>query len=173
MTGMIDALLRLSVTSQAPVIRAPLDMAGIAREVAEECKSATGREVEFVAPESLPVSADPALLRVLLQNLLANAWKFSGKRAAPRVEVGMQHQPGRQRVYYVKDNGVGFDESAASRLFGAFQRLHSQEDFPGTGIGLATALRVVRKHGGTIWANSRPGEGAMFCFTLGEDRPQI
>ena len=171
MTEMLDGLLRLSVMNRAPVSRTSLDMAKVAREVAEQCQGAASHAVEFTAPESLPVTADAALLRVLLQNLLANAWKFTSKHETARVELGVQHQAGRQRVYYVRDNGVGFDQASAAKLFGVFQRLHSQEEFPGTGIGLATTQRIVQKHDGAIWAAASPGAGATFYFTLGEDKP--
>jgi hypothetical protein len=173
MAEMINGLLQLSLTVQAPVRRGPVDLAQLARETAETCNAGAERQVEFLAPATLPVTGDPTLLRVALQNLLGNAWKFSGKRESPRVELGVQSQPGRQRVYYVRDNGAGFDESAAGKLFGVFQRLHSQDEFPGTGVGLATVQRIVRKHGGHIWASAKPGEGATFFFTLGEDAPAM
>ncbi|HZP91942.1 MAG TPA: ATP-binding protein [Burkholderiales bacterium] len=169
MAEMINALLQLSLTTQLPVRRGSLDLARLAREVAEECKAAAKRDVEFVAPASLPVTGDPTLLRIALHNLLGNAWKFSSNREAPRVELGVRSQPGAQRVYYIQDNGAGFDMSGAAKLFGVFQRLHSENEFPGTGVGLATVQRIIRKHGGQIWASGKPGEGATFFFTLGDD----
>lgn len=168
MGEMMDALLELSRTSQAPVRRQWVDLAQLGREIAAICNETAARAVQFIAPESLPAEGDPRLLRVALQNLLGNAWKFSGKQDAPRVELGVQAQPGAQRVYFVQDNGVGFDESAASSLFGVFKRLHRQEDFPGNGVGLASVQRIVKKHGGAIWASGKPGQGATFYFTLGD-----
>jgi signal transduction histidine kinase len=112
----------------------------------------------------LDAQADPPLLRVALQNLLDNAFKFSAKSAAPRVEVGVVDEP--ERAFYVRDNGAGFDVGGAKNLFGAFQRFHKPTEFPGTGIGLATVQRVIRRHGGRIWATSEPGKGTSFFFTL-------
>jgi light-regulated signal transduction histidine kinase (bacteriophytochrome) len=116
----------------------------------------------------LPASGDRTLLRIALQNLLGNAWKFSSKRDAPRVEFGAQLEPHVEPVYFVRDNGAGFDEQATAKLFGVFQRFHEQSEFPGTGVGLASVQRIIEKHGGNIWAAGRPGEGATFYFTLGQ-----
>ena len=112
-------------------------------------------------------AGDQTLLRIALQNLLGNAWKFSSKQDAPRVEFGVQVQPDRGPVYFVRDNGAGFDEEQAAKLFGVFQRLHAQSEFPGTGVGLASVQRIIEKHGGRIWAAAKPGQGATFYFTLG------
>jgi light-regulated signal transduction histidine kinase (bacteriophytochrome) len=109
--------------------------------------------------------ADPRLLRIVLANLLENAWKFTARRQRPAVEVGPM-QDTALPTYYVRDNGAGFDPAYASRLFGAFQRLHPDREFPGTGIGLAIVQRVIARHGGTVWADSRPDQGATFYFTL-------
>ncbi len=125
--------------------------------------------MELVAPASLEVTGDPRLLRVVLENLLSNAWKFSSRTPTPRVELGASRLPDGRTAYHVRDNGIGFDEAFAGKLFGVFQRLHTQEEFPGTGIGLATVQRIVRRHGGTVWASSRPGQGATFFFTLEPD----
>jgi len=102
---------------------------------------------------------------VLLENLLGNAWKFTAKAAAARIEFGTRTEDGRVS-YFVRDNGAGFDMKHAERLFGAFQRLHAETEFPGTGIGLATVQRIILRHGGEVWAESSPGHGATFCFTL-------
>jgi signal transduction histidine kinase len=166
MSQMVEALLTLSRTSRAPVHREPVDLARLAREVAAECDLGTTRPVRFVVPETLPATGDPVLLRLALENLLGNAWKFSSKADAPEVELGVHHGSGNETVYFVRDNGAGFDETAAGRLFGVFQRLHAQEEFPGTGVGLATVQRIVRKHGGRIWGSGAPGRGATFSFTL-------
>ena len=166
MRDMVNALLDLSRTSRAELRRIPLDLARIAREVAEECARDTDRTVEFVAPPSAEATGDPVLMRAVLQNLLSNAWKFTGNADSPRVEFGVERGAGTQLTYFVRDNGAGFDPAAAGRLFGVFQRLHRQDEFPGTGVGLATVQRIVRKHGGDVWATGRPGEGATFWFSL-------
>lgn len=168
MADMIDGLLRMSIAVRTPVRRTTLNLAQIGREIAEECNASAPRQVEFIAPESISVSGDATLLRVVLQNLLGNAWKFSGTAKSPRVEIGINFDAAGKRNFFVRDNGAGFDESDAGRLFGVFQRLHAQGEFPGTGIGLATAQRIVRKHDGKIWATGKRGEGATFFFTLGE-----
>lgn len=167
MTAMVDGLLELSRMANTPLRKQPVDLAKIAREVAENVKAGAKSPVEFVAPESLPASGDPTLLRVVLENLLGNAWKFSSKRAAPRVELGKLGQPG-PAVYFVRDNGAGFNAGTAEKLFTVFQRFHNQDEFPGTGVGLATVQRIVQKHGGRIWAESEAEKGATFYFTLEE-----
>ena len=167
MNEMVDGLLELSRMTQAPVKRAQLDLADLARTVAEECKRGAPRAVEFVAPASLTVDGDPTLLRIALENLLGNAWKFSSKAAAPKVEVGAEMPERGPAVYFVKDNGAGFDAAAATKLFTVFQRFHQQNEFPGTGVGLASVQRIIRKHDGKIWAKSELGQGATFYFTLG------
>ncbi|MFZ5540609.1 MAG: sensor histidine kinase, partial [Pseudomonadota bacterium] len=128
-----------------------------------------GRDVRFVVADGQVADGDRTLLRLVLQNLLGNAYKFTAKVAAVRVEFGARNDGG-QTVYYVRDNGAGFDMRFADKLFGLFQRFHSANEFPGTGVGLATVQRIVRKHGGRIWAESKPGEGATFFFTLWERR---
>ncbi len=166
MGEMVEGLLGLSRTSQIQFRRLPLDLASLAREVAEECASTSPHLVDFRVPASLPTEGDPILLRIALQNLLGNAWKFTGKKEAPQVELGTETGPDGAKVYFVRDNGAGFEPSSADRLFGVFQRLHTQQDFPGTGVGLASVQRIIRKHGGRIWATSQPGEGSTFSFTL-------
>jgi signal transduction histidine kinase len=156
-------------TTQASVLRSRFDLADLAREIAEELKAGASCDVEFIAPLSLEVEGDPTLLRLALENLLRNAWKFSSKTAAPKVELGVELSQGRRPVYYVKDNGAGFDAIAAQKLFGLFQRFHHQDEFPGAGVGLASVQWIIRKHEGKIWADSAPGEGATFYFTLAAD----
>lgn len=172
MTKMIDSLLQLSVTGRAPVRRTTLNLTQLAREIAEECNASADRPVDFAAPDSIPVAGDAALLRLMLQNLLDNAWKFSGGTPSPHVELGVQYDTGGRPIYFLRDNGAGFDERDAGKLFGVFQRLHLQSEFPGTGVGLAIVQRIVSKHDGKIWATGKPGKGATFCFTLGEDAPK-
>ena len=127
----------------------------------------TGRLIAFPTETVFGLAArgDPALLRAVLQNLLANAWKFTGKTAHPRVEFGAQRGENGV-VFFVRDNGAGFDMAAAGKLFTPFSRLHHASDFPGAGIGLATVERIIRRHGGRIWAESAPNQGAAFYFTL-------
>lgn len=162
----IDALLSLSRVARSELRREAIDLSMMARAIANRCAAAEPeRGVEVVIQESLFASADPALLRALLENLIANAWKFTRQQPAARVEIGAApHDAG--VAFFVKDNGAGFDEARASRLFTPFQRLHAVSEFPGTGIGLATAQRIVHRHGGRIWAKGRVGAGASFHFTL-------
>jgi signal transduction histidine kinase len=115
--------------------------------------------------EGLRGCGDPVLLRLVLENLLGNAWKFTARAAPARIEVGVQGDGGRL-AYYVRDNGVGFDMAYADKLFGVFQRFHAATEFPGTGIGLATVQRIILRHGGQVWARSEVGQGATFFFTL-------
>jgi hypothetical protein len=126
--------------------------------------------VDAVVAPGITAFADNALLRIALENLLNNAWKFTGKTSNARIEIGLA--PGeRERVYFVRDNGAGFDMAEAPKLFGTFERLHSTAEFPGTGVGLATVQRIIRRHGGDIRAEGSTDRGATFYFTLGaEDR---
>jgi light-regulated signal transduction histidine kinase (bacteriophytochrome) len=164
---LIDDLLELSRISRVAVGRKPVDLAALAQGIADELRQAEpDRSVEFVVAPDLKANGDPALLRVALHNLMNNAWKFTSRKPAPRIEVGEQNEKG-ERVYYVRDNGAGFDMAYASKLFGAFQRLHTVSEFPGTGIGLATVQRIVHKHGGRVWAEGAVDQGATFYFTLG------
>ncbi len=166
MSKLIDALLELSRTGRAELNREPFDLSSLARSVAAELAEASnGRHVECSVEEGLTAKADPALIRVVFNNLLGNAWKFTGKTAGAKIAVGALDQPGGP-VYFVRDNGVGFDSVRAKRLFEPFERLHSAAEFPGAGIGLATVRRIVVRHRGTIWAESTVGHGATFFFTL-------
>ena len=123
------------------------------------------REVNVSVSENMIVNADRKLITIAITNLIRNAWKFTSKKTHPRIEIAVAEQNGK-RVFSVSDNGAGFDMQYAKKLFGAFQRLHSDTEFPGTGIGLAIVKRVITKHGGKIWAESEPGKGATFYFTL-------
>jgi light-regulated signal transduction histidine kinase (bacteriophytochrome) len=138
----------------------------MARSIAEDLKRAQPeRQVRFVIAEGLAVNGDPRLLHIALENLLANAWKFTTKRPSATIELGATQDNGRV-VYFVRDDGAGFDMAYSDKLFGAFQRLHGPEEFPGTGIGLATVQRIIRRHGGRVWAEGEPEKGATFYFTL-------
>jgi PAS domain S-box-containing protein len=167
MGELIDGLLRLSRLSRSELHKELIDLGALALEIANRLReSQPEREAEFIFGRDLTAEGDPQLLRALLENLLGNAWKFTGKKPRAIIEFGCT-QDGAQKTFYVKDNGAGFDMSYADKLFGAFQRLHDATDFPGTGIGLATVQRIVNRHGGTVRAEGEVGKGATFYFTLG------
>ena len=167
MGQLIEDLLGLSRVTRSELVRQRVDLSALAQEVAAELrKRDPQRQAEFVIAEKMVVEADPHLLRIVLQNLLDNAWKFTGPRSPAHIEVGMSKQAGEQ-VYFVRDNGVGFDMSYVDKLFTPFQRLHGQREFPGTGIGLATVQRIVARHAGRAWAEAQVDKGATFYFTLG------
>jgi signal transduction histidine kinase len=169
MTQLIDDLLNLSRAGRIELHRSEVDLSGMARDIAENLrKTQPDRDVEFVIAGGIRVSGDERLLQVALDNLLGNGWKFTAGRDRGRIELGVQPGRGEERrnVYYVKDNGVGFDMAYRDKLFAPFQRLHSREEFPGTGIGLATVRRIIERHGGRIWAESVPDQGATFYFIL-------
>jgi light-regulated signal transduction histidine kinase (bacteriophytochrome) len=166
MALLIDDLLTLSRVTRGEFRREPVDLAEIARAVATRLqRGEPGRRVDFVIADALADEGDARLLAIALENLIGNAWKYSGKRAEARIEVGRAACHGR-RAYFVRDNGAGFDMAYASKLFGVFQRLHSEQEFEGTGIGLATVQRIIRRHGGDVWAQAKTGDGATFFFTL-------
>ena len=163
---LIDDLLDLSRVTRAGMKVQKVDLSAMGRAVAAELKnSQPGRRTEFHIQEGLEAHADSNLMRIALENLLENAWKFTSKRESARIEFGQTNNNG-SRVYFVRDDGAGFDSARATRLFGAFQRFHDKNDFPGTGVGLATVQRIVQRHGGRIWAESVPEKGATFYFTL-------
>jgi signal transduction histidine kinase len=169
MGELIDDLLQLSRLTRTDLARRDIDLTQMVKAVASELQSRDpGRAVDLHVAEGMHVHADPHLLKIILENLLGNAWKFSGRRADPRVDVVAQPDRG-ERVFSVKDNGAGFDMKYADKLFGVFQRLHAASEFEGTGIGLATVQRIVHRHGGRIWAESVPEQGATFHFTLGAE----
>lgn len=171
MATLIDDLLDLSRVGRRPLRREPVDLSQLAAGIIEDFRaSQPEREVEFVSGEDIVAWGDVSLLKVALENLLGNAWKFTAREPEARIEFGADRKPGPgflAPVYYVRDNGAGFDPAYSDKLFGAFQRLHTQDEFEGTGIGLATVARIVHRHGGRVWAEGRVGEGATFCFTLG------
>jgi signal transduction histidine kinase len=171
MTSMIDALLTLSRLSTRPLACEPVDLSAMAAQVMDELRrQAPERQVETSITPGLVVDGDAALLRSVLDNLLGNAWKYSARRDVTRIEFGLVADAGDvhagQRVFCVRDNGAGFDMRFADRLFGPFQRLHSASEFAGTGVGLASVRRIVRRHGGEIWAEALVDQGASFYFTL-------
>ncbi len=166
MTSVFDGLQSLFRLTSGEIHREPIDITGMVKEVIREIRAEVpSRKVKVEIAEGMAASGDKRLARILLANLLNNAWKFTGSEKEPRIEVGTETIDGESRVY-VRDNGVGFDMIYAHRLFGAFQRLHSQSDFEGAGIGLATARRIINRHGGRIWAEGAVGEGATFYFVL-------
>jgi light-regulated signal transduction histidine kinase (bacteriophytochrome) len=168
MGELIDDLLNLSRVTRAELRCETVDLSELVRSVLERLReSQPDRRVEVVIQESLVAQADPRLLDVILTNLLGNAWKFTGKRAAARIEFGVKAGE-RPSVYFVRDNGAGFDGRYVDKLFGVFQRLHAAHEFEGMGIGLATVQRIVRRHGGRVWAEGELDRGATFYFTLEE-----
>jgi DNA-binding response OmpR family regulator len=173
MARLIDDLLALSRVTRGELDRAEADMSLISRGVAARlAKTAPDRRVEMIVADDLLADCDDRLLTIVFENLIGNAWKFTGKRSDARIEVGVMAavQP---RTFFVRDNGAGFDMTYASKLFGVFQRLHSTAEFDGTGIGLVTVQRIIRRHGGRIWAEGEVGRGATFFFTLeGASRAQ-
>jgi len=167
MGQLIDGLLNLARISRAGMVRENVDLSPLAREIAAELlASQPQRQANIVIPPKLPVKGDRLLLRVVLENLLSNAWKFTSGRPITRIELGIEPN-GRETIHFVRDNGAGFDMQHADKLFGAFQRLHRESEFPGTGVGLATTQRIIHRHGGRIWAEAALGEGATFYFVLG------
>ena len=167
MGHLIDDLLSLARINRAEMHRSDVDLAQVARDTIEELRRHDPtRTVDVVIAERVPAKGDARLLRAALDNLLANAWKFTSKSAAPRIELGCERSD-EETKYFVRDNGAGFDMAYVHKLFAPFQRLHEQSDFEGTGIGLATVQRIITRHGGRIWAEAAVGRGATFWFTLG------
>ena len=177
MGNLIDDLLELSRVSRQPLHFKSVDLSHLAGEIAAELEAAEpGRRVSWSIAPGVAATCDAGLMRAALANLLNNAWKYSAKRADARIEFGVEAQDG-EPVFFVRDNGAGFDMEFVGKLFGAFQRLHSPAEFSGSGIGLATVARIVQRHGGRVWAEGRPGAGAAFHFSLrsgavSQDRPQ-
>ncbi|MBI1784857.1 hypothetical protein HYR69_06910 [Candidatus Sumerlaeota bacterium] len=167
MGNLIEDLITLSRITHRPLNRQPVNLADLARGVlADLGQGMQERKVEALIPENIPASADPNLARVALDNLIGNAWKYTGKAEHPRIEMGFEEKPGEPRTYFVRDNGAGFDMDHAEKLFMPFQRYHRTSEFEGTGIGLATVHRIIERHGGAIRAESRVGVGSAFYFTL-------
>jgi signal transduction histidine kinase len=165
MAVLIDDLLELSRVARTEMRAEPVDLSQLAHKVAAELRQGQGsRDIEVRIADGLTATGDHRLLRLALQNLLDNAWKFTSKRPRATVEVGAAN--GAERVFFVRDNGAGFDMTYADKLFGVFQRLHTPAEFPGTGVGLAIVQRVVHRHGGRVWAEGAPDRGATIYFTL-------
>src|SRR2546426_521171 len=166
MGQLIEDMLTLARTARREMVYQRVDLSRLAQEIASQLqKSEPKRQARFVIAPGLTVEGDRALLRIVLENLLANAWKFTSRQPDARVELGSRRRD-TQEVYFVQDNGVGFDMRYADKLFGAFQRLHDVSEFPGTGVGLATVQRIIHRHGGRVWAEGAVGQGATFYFIL-------
>jgi light-regulated signal transduction histidine kinase (bacteriophytochrome) len=167
MHRLIEDLLGLSKIVRAPMAKTTVDLSAIAREIAQHLREGSPQRVgDIVIAPDLVAEGDPGLIRIVLENLLSNAWKFTSKREHAHIEVDTIRGAEGNTVFRVKDNGAGFDPRYASKLFGPFQRCHAQADFPGTGIGLATVQRIVHRHGGKIWVEAQMDRGASFYFTL-------
>ena len=169
MNGLIDDLLKLSRIGRSELQWQPVNLSALAELIAAELRRADpARVADFVIAPNLRAEGDENLLRIVLDNLLGNAWKFTSKRPRARIEFGITAEP--ERAFFVRDNGVGFDMAYVGKLFGVFQRLHSTSEFPGTGIGLATVQRIIKRHGGHAWATGEVNQGAAFYFALPETR---
>jgi signal transduction histidine kinase len=166
MQELIDDLLKLARVTRGELRRERIDLSAMGRGILEDLRTSDpGRRVEADIAEGLAAEGDHRLVQVVLENLLHNAWKFTKNRPLAHIALGATAQNG-ESAFFVRDDGAGFDMSYAQKLFGVFQRLHAQDEFPGTGVGLATVQRIILRHGGTIRAEARPGEGATFYFTL-------
>lgn len=167
MGQLIDALLKLSHVMRTGITKEDVDLSAICSNVAEDLKKTQPeRRADFVIKDGLSVKGDPSLLRLVLENLIGNAWKFTSKKEEAAIEIGMDTAEDGKAVFFVRDNGAGFEMKYADRLFNPFQRLHTEMEFPGTGIGLATVQRIIQRHGGRIWAVGQKDRGATFYFTL-------
>jgi signal transduction histidine kinase len=166
MSSMIDDLLNLSLSTSAPMRSTRLNLSSIASSVLQDLADANpNRKLTLVVQKGCYANADSGLMQIVLQNLLRNAWKFTSKSDEAQIEFGCTKR-GADTVFYVRDNGAGFDQNLADRLFKPFQRLHAASEFPGTGIGLATVQRIIRRHGGEVWAEGEVEKGATFYFTV-------
>ena len=169
MSQIIEDLLNLSHSASSPLQHVSVDLSALARSFLDSLAQGNDRKVETVIADGCSALADKGLITVALENLLRNAWKYSSRKDPARIEFGCRNQ-GEETVFYVRDNGAGFDSKDAEKLFRPFQRLHSQLDFPGTGIGLATVQRIIARHGGRVWATGEVDKGAEFCFTLPQNK---
>lgn len=170
MAAMIDGLLQLSRVSQAELLRVRTNLSEIARSVADELqRKEPARRVALSIEDDRFAMADGRLMKVVLSHLLANAWKFTARTGAPRIEFGATEKDG-ATAFFVRDNGAGFDMAYVGKLFSPFRRLHGEAEFPGIGIGLATVQRILDRHGGRVWAEGAVGRGATIRFTLPDER---
>ena len=176
---LIDDMLQLARVTRAEMRRISVDLTAIAHSVATRIEAAhAGRQIEFVIQPGAMVAGDPQLLEVVLTNLLENASKFTSKQQHSLIEFGFKEEPApigaaRTLVYFVRDNGAGFDMTYAQKLFGAFQRMHKTSEFPGSGVGLAIVQRIIHRHGGRVWADAQMDQGATFFFTLAAPTPLL
>jgi PAS domain S-box-containing protein len=171
MAVMIDEMLALSRVTRQELLDKPVDLSALAGEVVAELRVLeSGREVEVEIEPGLEVTGDPVLLRLVIHNLLENAWKFTAKTEVARVELTRSGAENGRSTFAVRDNGAGFDPRYAEKLFLPFERLHRQEDYSGTGVGLTTVARILHRHNGRIWAEGTPDEGAVFFFDLATDK---
>jgi light-regulated signal transduction histidine kinase (bacteriophytochrome) len=167
MTELIEALLKLASFSTSKLEWRATNLSVIANIIADQLRQGDPtRDVHFVIAEGIMATGDAALLRIIMENLLQNAWKFTSHRNSARIEFGITSHTDKVPTFFVRDNGVGFNMKYAGKLFGAFQRLHAENEFPGTGIGLASVQRIIHRHGGNIRAESVVGEGTTFYFAL-------
>jgi len=167
MAQLIDDLLNLSSVTRAPLSPEPTNLSTVAEHIVQELQQTEpNRIVEFSITPNIVANSDPRLMKVVLENLLNNAWKFTSKQEFARIEFGAKDDPTHGHIYFVRDNGAGFDMAYVNKLFGAFQRLHTSSEFPGIGIGLAIVQRIINRHGGRVWAEVEVNKGAVFCFTL-------
>jgi len=167
MAQLIDDLLNLSRVTRAPLNPEPTSLSTVAQHIVRELQQTEpNRIVEFSITPNIIANCDPRLMKVVLENLLNNAWKFTSKQDLARIEFGVVEDPADGQVYFVRDNGAGFDMAYVNKLFGAFQRLHTSSEFPGIGIGLAIVQRIINRHGGRVWAEGELNKGAAFFFTL-------
>jgi signal transduction histidine kinase len=167
MGELIEGMLELARVVKVSLRRVPIDLSALAGEVVRELRAAEpARAVEVTIAPGLWAVGDPTLVRAVLTNLVGNAWKYTSKRATAHVAIGQRGEESGKPVFYVRDDGAGFDMQYAQKLFGVFQRMHRADEFPGHGVGLATVERIVSRHGGRVWAEARPGEGATFFLTL-------
>jgi signal transduction histidine kinase len=162
MDELITALLSLSRITRSDLVRKPIDLTEMVREAADDVLATHSAPVQVEVQDGLQANADPRMVPIILDNLLSNAVKFTADRPDPCIEIGQK-----DGAFFVRDNGVGFNPAYAGKLFAPFERLHSVKEYPGSGIGLATVERIVHRHQGRIWADSKEGEGATFYFTLG------
>lgn len=166
MARLIDDLLQFSRSGRSEIKTEKVDVSAMANSVLADIKQRDpSREISSFIQEGLEVQADPALMRVVLDNLLGNAWKYTGKKINPEISFGLL-ETANKKFFYVRDNGAGFDMAKAEKLFNPFQRFHTNQEFQGTGVGLATVRRIIERHGGRIWAESQPGQGATFYFVI-------